>query len=225
MDKSKDFDFRNITELKWLPYVGNEYFKSNYKVMIIGESHYQKDSKESIKRNNTITFTREILKDKGIAKDYKETKIFQNLYKALFRTDNIDTTALWKKLVFYNFVQHPMITNLKRPSKINFIGGWKAYFKLIEITKPDFCVFIGVKSSETISEGIKGTGYLIVSEKKYQKINGTFPREVIIKKDNDEIKLLFIKHTSQYFSWNNWNKYLKQNYETQVNWIKSGIWN
>lgn len=226
MNKSKDSEFQKIDELKWLPFVGEKYFDSDKKVMIIGESHYQEENEHSIKRNNKVTFTREILSEIAIEKQYWKTKIFQNFNRALFRTDKINTTELWKKLVFYNFVQRPMTNNLHRPSKSDFLNGWKVYFNLIEILKPEFCLFIGVQSSNTIWTAIKNSDLSIKCSKKGEKINGTFPREIIlIDSDGNEIKLLFIKHTSQFFSWNNWNKFIKKEYENELNWIKSGIWN
>ena len=150
MNKSKDSKFQKISKLKWLPFIGEKYFDSNKRIMIIGESNYQEENEQSIKRNNKITFTREVLSELAIKKQYQKTKMFQNLYKALFRTDKINTIELWKKLVFYNFIQRPMTNNLHRPKKSDFLDGWKTYFKLIQILDPELCLFIGVQSSNTI---------------------------------------------------------------------------
>jgi hypothetical protein len=225
MNTSKDSEFIEVENLKWLPFVGDNYFQTDKRVMIIGESHYRKDDKNSIKRSNDNKFTREIVDDIAILKNYYKTKFFQNLYKTLFRTDNINTVELWKKICFYNFIQRPMTTSLERPSKSDYKEAWKVYFKLIKLTSPELCIFIGVGAFNSIWSTINKTNYSIISHNHSEKINNTFPREVIIKdKDGKEIKLVFIKHTSQFYSWKLWNGYLRESYESEMDWLKAGIW-
>ena len=104
-------EFGEIAELKWLPFIGKDYFTSDKKVLIIGESHYQHDNQTSIDENNKPTFTRIIHSNIALEKDYEYTRIFYYLNRALFRNDSkIDTKILWEKLVFYNFIQSSMHT-------------------------------------------------------------------------------------------------------------------
>ncbi|QNK77780.1 hypothetical protein AAFN75_17605 [Algibacter sp. AS12] len=227
MDKSKDSEFTELTELKWLPFIGKDYFNSAQKIMVIGESHYRDDNQESIDWNNQLTFTRDIHSIIAINKKYDRTKVFYYLNRALFRNDSkIDTNVLWSKLTFYNFIQSSMHTRKSRPVESDYLKGWSNYFEMMPILKPNFCLFIGVQASDYLKKAIKNSDFKIKEFKKLEKINGTFPREVIIEQSNGkEIKLLFIKHTSNFFSWDDWNKFLKKGYVKELNWIKSGIWN
>ena len=226
MDKSKDSEFENIDELKWLPYIGDNYFNSDKKVLIIGESHYREDNEKSKKWNDDKTFTRDIHSNIAIAKDYTKTKFFHNLNRALFRNDKrIDTTVLWNKLAFYNFVQSSMRTRESRPNQADYLNGWIAFFTLTSILNPEFCLFIGVEASNYIKKAISTSNYKIKSCIRFEKIHNTFPREIILEKpEGKELKLLFIKHTSQFFSWDKWNSFMKSRYENELNWLKSGIW-
>jgi len=225
MDKSKDSEFKEIAELKWLPFIGKNYFNSDKKIMIIGESHYQDDNQKSIDWNNKLTFTRDIHSIIALDKKYDRTKVFYYLNRALFRNDSkIDTKILWEKLAFYNFIQSSMHTRKSRPNESDYLKGWSNYFKLLSILKPDFCLFIGVQASDYLKKAIEKTEFKIKEFKKSEKINGTFPREVIIEQSNGkEIKLLFIKHTSNFFSWDDWNIFIKNHYESELNWIKAGV--
>ena len=226
MDISKDEIFADINGLKWFPYVGENYFPSDRKVLIIGESHYRDNNQPSIDWNNKPTFTREIHKIIALDKKYDRTKVFYYLNRALFRNDErIDTKILWAKLAFYNFVQSSMHTRKSRPNEDDYLKGWVNYFKLLPILNPDFCIFIGVEASNYLQKAIDKSDFKIKNFKTLEKINGTFPREVkIVHPNGKETKLLFIKHTSNFFSWDDWNVFMKKRYESELNWIKSGVY-
>ena len=226
MDKSQDCKFENISELKWLPFIGDEYLSSKNKILIVGESHYQENNENSKQWNNKSSFTREIHSKIAIEKKYNKTKIFYNLNRALFRNDDrIDTNILWNKLAFYNFVQCSMNTRKSRPNKQDFIDGWLTFFKLTAILKPESCLFIGVRASDFLETVIEKTDYELKSLQKLEKINNTYPRKAtLIDPTGKEIKLLFIKHSSQFFSWNEWNNFMRNQYPNELKWLKSGIW-
>ena len=69
---SEEFDNKlsNVYGLKWLPWIGNQYFNINEanRLLIVGESHYHDNTKESIEKYNSITFTREVIVEMPIDK-------------------------------------------------------------------------------------------------------------------------------------------------------------
>jgi uracil-DNA glycosylase len=221
VDLSQDEIFAEMDGLKWLPYVGENYFKNETRIFIIGESHYQEENETSIRQAKNVRLTRKMLTDFGIRKKYWKTKIFQNFYKALFRTDKINSVEFWKNLVFYNFVQRPMTNNKERPNKSDFKNSWTTTFKLIEILKPNVCIFIGVESANYFYNVIGKSNFEKKSFKEDSKISNTRPRKVIIvDKLGNEIKLIFIQHTSSRFSWDKWNKYLRIEMESEIKYLK-----
>lgn len=124
-DTSLDLAFANITGLKWLPWVGDNYLnlETSNRLFVVGESHYHDTSQQSIDEQNSPNFTREVVQNIAINKNYRQFKIFPNFHRALFRNDKFDTTAFWNLVSFYNFIQQPMNTNKGRPSNTEFYDG------------------------------------------------------------------------------------------------------
>ncbi|RTE55455.1 hypothetical protein EHW67_02495 [Arenibacter aquaticus] len=66
-DKSLDLEFNKIDELKWTPWIGENYLNNTSapKVLIIGESHYEwdkeEDDQESIEYLKNPDFTRNFI--------------------------------------------------------------------------------------------------------------------------------------------------------------------
>jgi len=118
-----------------------------------------------------------------------------------------------------------MDSNKKRPSKDDFYNGWLTFFKIVEKLKPTHCIFLGVSAKNTFrkaeqhSENIK-----IKYFERGSKIQNTFPREFILKLNNNlTINGILIKHTSQYFSWSKWNIYLQNKMGKELNWLKKMV--
>ncbi|MFT6338432.1 MAG: hypothetical protein ACJATI_005206 [Halioglobus sp.] len=226
MDTSLDDSFKKIKNQKWLPFIGQNYLSTpdNKKLLIVGESHYHNGTQGSIDKHNDPNYTRIVVKELAIQREYWGTKIFPNFHMALFGNDSFDTDAFWNLTSYYNFVQRPMITNKGRPSKKDYYEGWLVFFKTLKIIKPSSCLFIGVESSNSLRKVIQQSDFELISFEKDNKINRTFPRRVTIKgTDSQQIDLVFIKHSSRYFSWDKWNEYITTNLSEQINWFRKKI--
>tara|TARA_R110001583_G_scaffold88690_3_gene229740 strand:- start:1628 stop:2302 length:675 start_codon:yes stop_codon:yes gene_type:complete len=210
-------DFKHISELNWDPYTGKDYFKSNIRILIIGESHYEKGV--DIEKYKNKNFTNHVVNNHAI-KGLKHSKLFSNLHKALFAEQKFNRQKLWDNLAFYNFVQRSMDSNKKRPSKEDFVKGWLTFFQIVESLKPTHCLFVGVGASKWL----KNVRPDEMIKKCDNKINNTFPRKVSLKiNDNAPINVIFIKHSSQYFSWSIWNEFLQNEMKEELNWLKKII--
>jgi hypothetical protein len=221
-----EFNHLNIQkELRWFPWIGENYLKLNKanKLLIIGESHYQ--TQESIEEHRNPLYTRTIVEGIGINRNYDKTKIFQNLHKALFTNDNFSSNVFWNLVSFYNFIQRPMDTNNGRPVIDDYIKGWGTFFDLVKLLKPQTCLFIGTSSANMLENAIKQSEFKLIGKVIWdEKIGGAFAKSAIISDiDGNEIKLIFIKHTSKMFSWKRWNGYLKQKIDKELNWLESNI--
>ncbi|WP_421947388.1 hypothetical protein [Phaeodactylibacter xiamenensis] len=183
MNDLLDIKLSNIDKLKWLPFVGSEYFNNSCdnRLMIIGESHYLSEKDFSSGMDKNLSLTRDIVDWIGIKKNYGRTRFFQNLYLALFQKDKIDLPRFWEMISFYNFVQRPMKTRKSRPSANDFINGWEVFFELVEILKPNKCIFIGTSASKYRNTAISKSNFTIVNFKKAEKISRTRPRILTIK--------------------------------------------
>lgn len=121
-----DSNFKDIEDLKWLPWVGDRFssLSPENKLLIIGESHCHDNTPFSIEKHNAREFTRDVIEELAIERWYYGTKIFPNLHRALFRNDEFDSATFWSLVSFYNFIQRPMDTNRGRPSCDDFYNSW-----------------------------------------------------------------------------------------------------
>lgn len=217
-----DNDILRIKNIKWLPFVGNKYFKTdeNNRFMLIGESHYHNNSEESIKKHNNQAYTRIVIQELAIDRKYWGTKIFQNIHRVLLRNDKFNTKLFWNSVSYYNFIQRPMDTNKGRPSNQEFYEGWKVFLELIKILKPKTCLFIGTSAANSLIDATKGTDYTCEKVSWEDYISNAYAKTAILKdKSENETKLVFIRHASSMFSWTKWNDYLQKTIPNELNWI------
>lgn len=211
-----------IPELKWLPWIGQKYFDANHenKFLIVGESHYHDNTEDSIRKHNLQSFTRIVIEEIAIQRNYHRTKIFKNFHKALFRNDKFDSRVFWNLVSYYNFIQTPMKTNKSRPNNKDFLNSWSTFFELIKILQPKTCIFIGTSAASTVNRAVEKSDYFTDGLITEERINRAYPKTLKLKsKDGNEIHLIFIRHTSQMFSWNKWNLYLQKKINEELTWF------
>lgn len=229
-----EFDMKNeldscietSTNLKWNPWIGNDYFNLPHdnRLLIIGESHYCGGEtpgkiEESIKKHENRNFTRLVIEEIAIKRDYGNTRLFQNFHKALFLNDSFDSNFFWNQVTFYNFIQRPMNTNKERPSKSDFNNSWKEYLKLIKILKPKYTLFLGNSAASSFNQSMKENGINSTNIKCLDKIGSTYSRVSSINDSEIDTKIIFIRHPSSYFSPAKWNKFLNSQMNDYLDWI------
>lgn len=230
-DKSLDLEFNKIDELKWTPWIGENYVNntSSPKVLIIGESHYEwdkeEDDQESIEYLKNPDFTRNFINERGLhflTDGIVNANVLRNLERAIFQSKNVENEhklKLWSNSSYYVFIQRALSSryNNARPDAQDFIKGWEVFDGVVSILKPDICLFLGVESTNHYNvlkpkPSLNITFLDIVKED--SRIGSSYPRTGNLKlDDNKEIKLIFIKHPSSYFSWEKWGDFLKKKIE------------
>ena len=162
-----DPHLEKIQDLKWLPWIGIDYFTSDERLLIVGESHYllPEDNPYYEKNKDEVNspekdFTRNVVQTFCI--DHKKVQpMFDNLNRCLFGKRDMKKITLdmrkakWQQLAFYNFVQRPMENNQKRPTGEDLENGWKVFAELIKILQPTECIFIGVAAADS------SAGYIV----------------------------------------------------------------
>ncbi len=211
-----DAEFKEIEGLNWLPWVGANYgeIPDNKKVLIVGESHYLGGTEENIKQHFDQEFTRVVIKEQGIGNNHY-TRIFPNLYKALFQQKDFNTEKFWNNVCYYNFVQRPMNSLSNRPKASDFYDGWKVFEELVDKLQPSVVIFIGTSSNNYFDRYTKKHNSELNSFHREDKINNTYPR---VSESKDR-KLYAIKHTSKFFSGDKWNKFLTNKIEKELTWL------
>lgn len=199
----EDNQLGEVTELKWLPWIGKEYFNTEHRLLIVGESHYLTGKEKNLLETEQPDFTRNVVQTFCI-NNKKPQPTFDNLARCMFGNQKMtvdERAEKWKHLAFYNFVQRPMENNKKRPTKSNLQKGWNVFSELIRILKPTHCIFIGFAAADCNNP---------YKCKRGEKVGRYAARLFEVElEENDTCRCVAIKHTSQYFSWEKWRKLLK----------------
>jgi len=219
-----DQNLSQIQRLKWLPWIGDQFFAVGEinRLLIVGESHYHDGTEQSIEKHDLAEFTRIVINEMAIGRQYYKTKIFPNLHKALFRNDNFNASILWNLVAYYNFIQRPMNTKTSRPTYDDFYYGWKTFFDVAKVLKPTTCLFIGTSAANSFVNAIQSSDFSTDGLNREDRIGGAYAKTAIIRDvNNNETKLIFIRHTSQMFSWSRWNDYLRKTIPTKLTVLES----
>lgn len=226
MDLSHDKRFKEIESLRWLPFVGDHFSQldETRRLLVIGESHYHDKSEKSIEKHSSSNFTRRVVDELAINRWYYGTRIFPNLHRALFGHDNFDSRAFWNLVSFYNFIQRPMVTNKGRPSYDDFYNSWTTFFEIIEILKPETCLFIGTSAANSLKQATQISNYRTDGVKWEEKISNAYAKSAkLFDGDDNKTRLIFIRHTSQMFSWKKWHGYLRNKIPKELDWFSEEL--
>lgn len=213
MNTKYDLQFNRLVELNWLPWVGDHYDseQSDTRHLIVGESHYLKDNPKSLESHSRSSFTRLVIEEQGLLRQYAGTKMIPNLHKTLYGNDRFDSSNLWQNLAFYNFIQEPMGSLAKRPIKSQYANGWEVFFKILDILQPTNCLFVGNTSFEYLQPKGLSQGIELVSKRRLEKVGSAYAKKVELELNGKLLRLDFIRHTSQYYSWKKWRESLSKN--------------
>lgn len=211
-DTPFDSELSKIDNLFWFPWIGKNYSIENRKILIVAESHYviektKEKTKEVIAKvsNREYQFTREMIYDQW------KNNMIDNLFRALVKTNEFEPSQVWDNVAFYNFIQRPMDYTIKeRPTKKEFLEGWKTFVEIVKILEPDECLFVGVAASNQFNTAMDFLGF-DYDYVKWFKGQGAYARKHSITVNSKKIPITAIKHTSQYFSWPSWHTFLCKN--------------
>jgi len=229
--------------LTWLPWVGADYGRTPGRILIVGESHY---SNEPVPENVAAKkaecmkdpkYTREIVAEYPLeGKDAgwpRNNPTFDNLHRALLKTDLLcpeemgKRGLLWKQIGFYNFVQRPMDCGggrRERPSPDDFLNGWPIFLEVVRVLRPRTCIFLGVGASNLFNRAMENMGIEHTAVGWGESINRVYRRHGgSLTVDGNPTQLLFMQHTSQFFSWKLWNEYLEVNMAESMKHLRQTV--
>jgi hypothetical protein len=144
-------------ELNFKAFTGKNYFKQDFKILVLGESHYCGDginccfqNPEGKKCNN---FTTGVVADRflGYKNGLRGFEKWMNTYTKFSnsfmgkRLSNTDTISFWNSISFYNYVQMPMEKPRQSPSIEQFSYSQKALQETILELCPDLIIIWGYR--------------------------------------------------------------------------------
>jgi len=222
LNENFDEQFKNVPNLKYLPWVGKEYLKgfNNNKILVVAESVYnweedaesKKEVDEIINRND---FARIVAFEHGLyfkaeKPSLWDSKIARGIERAVFGKVDLsedEKLCFWTSIVFHEFVQRPMSGRDEKPIKNDFKIGADVLFDIIHILEPNICLFFGTDYQKIKPISDK---FGLELEYPWDAMNGGQPNAMNVFKHNPNVKtsFIFVKHPSSYFSWEQWHEYI-----------------
>lgn len=196
------------------PWVGENYLLNNDRLLIVGESHYSQIDGEFSETlfqefTNDRNSTKYIIE--ALTRGDKSWKVFDNLYRTLFKTKDINVADFWSSVSFYNFVQRPLKSLNDRPTKNDYLDGFETFAELVRGNQFDTAIFIGNSSAKYFNTLM--TDHLVDYSHQctfWDKINKCYAHQFFITNGKENFKIHFMQHTShRSFSWKEWNKYFE----------------
>lgn len=219
-DKQFDSQFDKVANLTHYPWIGSGYASAPKRVLIMGHSHYAKDGKEfsqeEYDRNiSDKEYTRGII---SCAIEKGGWNFHKNLQKT-FLYEDIKAHDFWSKIASYNFIQEPMKEVIANASQSCNEIAWKCFADVVQIIKPDICIFVGLKydkgmnalDGENIKHFIKDFDIIINRSKpKFGELQF---------KDGYKLPFYMIHHTSMLYSPQLWHDFLNKEIPEVVSFL------
>lgn len=221
-DDSIDEKFLLLDDIKYLPWIGSNYFseKNNRKILLILESVYnwgeddqtKKEAEEMLGKND---FVRKLIKEQGLfftcgEEGRPKSLMARGIEKSILGkkdSSNSEKEKLWTDIAFHELVQRPLNKN-ERPGKEDYQKGADLLKKIVDLIDPKLCIFYGTdyRKLESIKNSFNVSDNDITCE---QKINRAIPRILKIEsKKGGKFKIIMVKHPSSFFSWDKWNSFI-----------------
>lgn len=223
-DKQFDSQFDKVADLTHYPWIGSGYASAPKRVLIMGDSHYTID-------RNTKEFCQEeydrCITDKeytrGIIgceiKNPGSWSFHKYLEKTFLDEANMNVEAFWNKVASYNFIQEPMKSINEKPSHADCETAWKCFADVIQIIKPNVCIFFGLRNKEGIN--ILDEKNVKYSIKNFDtKVNNSWPMVGDLKfEDGYKLPFYMIHHTSRFYSPQLWHDFLNKEIPEVVSFL------
>ena len=135
------------------PFVGETYFKQDFKILVLGESHYlgvedfnafKKDQKGFL--NVTKQVVARYLNYKKTGADFEKWMNTYSKFSNVFQGISLDRNQaidFWQSIAFYNYVQFPLQKTRQAPNSEDFQTSIEAFKSVLKELNPNLIVFWG----------------------------------------------------------------------------------
>ncbi|MCA8162055.1 hypothetical protein [Burkholderia cepacia] len=219
LDRSYDHLFESRTSLPWWPWVGRQFAASAVKTMVVGESIYEwegEDREVFQKRYARTTGLRET-HERHALRFRRNSPYVRNIERAIFATSrpkDEQKLNLWTSVAYHNLVLEPLRDIEHRPTQGQFRDGWSEVLDLCKLLSVEQLLVYSVGSVNALQE-VARIKRVACHIEKGQKVGRCAARRGLIDTGDSQIKLLFIRHPSEFFSWRRWGRVIRENLAIQ----------
>lgn len=215
-----DFSYdESFVGIPYSPWVGRDYQKQQKRILIVPESVYDWDQGSSVSKESLskAEYVRHCVRQIGLHftmvdpwKGSDTQKMYRGIERLMWNAKAVtrdQKLKLWNAIAFHELVQRPMENQDARPNRKDLQDGAKILFKVIQILRPDLCVFLGTdhRKMRALEEEFK-----VRAEWAGHKINGAYPKTISLAPIGIQCSVVMVKHPSERFSWNRWADYLTE---------------
>lgn len=224
IDTSFDDAFYGSNIYTWLPWVGKTFLASNAKTLILGESTYNWEKDEGRReianeRLKNPDHLRIVHKNNAI--DFKgKSPYARNIERAILlkrKADKSEALGIWSNVAYHNLVLRAMHTANHRPKYNDYLDGWHCFIELAKTIPFTQCIVYGLESEKikAFQEALNAAGIEYDYKKIKPGVGKNYPRVMNIDVSGKNIKMLFVRHPSSFFSWKKWGHVLNSELDLQ----------
>jgi hypothetical protein len=217
IDLSYDHLFECRKTLPWWPWIGRQFSVSPIKTMVVGESIYEWNSQSGdFARRYAQTSGLRVTHENNALQFDRNSVYVRNIERAIFfafKPKDEQKLNLWTSVVYHNLVLQALPSNGHRPSKRHYREGWNEVLDLCDLLKVEQCLVYGLEAAKM--EALK----LVAAERDLDcvirrvgtKVGRSHPKLGTVGKGSSQLKFLFVRHPSSFFSWKQWSPVLRDN--------------
>jgi hypothetical protein len=214
IDISLDEEFNKIDSLKWLPFIGEQYFDQKNKTLIIGESHYVPVD-EAPEFYNNETWTRQFILKEGLqVKPWNQGESKNNLVREIEKTlEGQLNNEFWQKIAYFNLIQRllPSIKGQDRPTYEDIKNGLNTFKQIVSLFEPDRIIFCGTEAAKHFQNLLNDDEFQVEKFRfPESKINGAYPKSFELLFSGKKRICYFIKHPSMFYSSEQWREFISE---------------
>lgn len=198
-----------MKNVRFKPWVGKNYQNGNEfgkKILVIGESHYCKDC-EDVNESDCPDFTQNLIQELVDGKTASWTGTFRKFERSLVghETTPEESARIWNSLAFYNYLQTAVDGPRKSGTPEDYDKSEDAFYEVLNTLQPDAIIVWGVTH---MWDNMPSRGWEKGDE---IEIDGYPLKQGSYTLDNGHvIKAIWIYHPSSGYSWDWWNKAIKE---------------
>lgn len=198
-----------MKNVKFKPWVGKNYQNGNEfgkKILVIGESHYCEDC-EDVNESDCSDFTQKLIQTLVDGKTASWTGTFRKFERSLVghETTPEESARIWNSLAFYNYLQTAVPGPRKSGTPEDYDKSEDAFYEVLNTLQPDAIIVWGVTR---MWDNMPSRGWKKGDE---IEVDGHPLKQGSYTLDNGhEIKAIWINHPSSGYSWERWNKAIKE---------------
>jgi hypothetical protein len=209
-DSTFDLALGDIVGINRLPWVGLNYSETFTKTLILGESVYnwKPDEPDFIEEISSSQHLRTLHVNHAM-NPKRASGYVRNIERALSEKKNLsddEKRGFWNKVIYHNLVARVMKNKKARPNYNDYLHGWALFERVLGVLSPDQVIVYGLEGKKI--EALREHFGENVSIERAGKIGSNKPAIANILTSEKEIKLVFIRHPSAFFSWRKWGSFI-----------------